>query len=346
MNHLNPYRPRILPVSQELERPLWSVMIPTYNCTDYLRYTLKSVLAQDPGADKMQIVVVDKHSTEGDPATVVKELAGDRVEFYRQPRNVGLMNNFQTCFELSRGKLIHLLCSDDCVREGFYEKMAQTFEQHSEVGAAFCRSILIDKHNQWQGLSDFEMAHSGILPKDWLHKIAELCCISVPSLAVVRREVYENLGGFDRRCGISADWEMWVRIFTHYPMWFEAEPLAMWRVHLQSANNLNAKSDVFIQENYNTVETILESYFPEIEANSKLARTAKQNCAFLALESADSLIQKGDINGGMLQLKTALNYSKSFKVLRSASRIFLWNRTISILQKMLKFGGYRESIGM
>ena len=223
--------------------------------------------------------------------------------------------------------------------------MALPFEENPEVGAAFCRSILIDKNNEWQGLSDFEMPNSGILPQDWLHRIAELCCISVPSLAVVRRDVYENLGGFDRRCGISADWEMWVRIFANYPMWFEAEPLAMWRVHLESANNVNAKSDIFIEENYNTVETILQSYFPN-GVNSKLARTVKQNCAFLALESANALIQKGDISEGMVQLKTALNYSKSPKVLRSASRIFLWNRTISLGKKVLKSGGYRESLEM
>ncbi|MBV6621577.1 MAG: glycosyltransferase [Rivularia sp. (in: Bacteria)] len=343
MNHLHPYRPSILPIQQDVERPLWSVMIPTYNCAEYLRYTLKSVLAQDPGPQKMQIVVIDNNSTEDDPKAVVEELGAGRVEFYQQLSNVGLMNNFQTCFELSRGKLIHLLCSDDCVREGFYEKMAQPFEEHPEVGAAFCRSILIDDRNQWKGLSDFEMPHSGILPKSWLHRIAELCCISVPSVAVVRREVYENLGGFDRRCGISADWEMWVRIFAHYPMWFEAEPLAMWRVHLQSANNVNVKSDVFIQENYNTVETILKSYIPETEAN-KLAQTTKQNCAFLALESADTLIKKGDIPKGMLQIKTALSYSKSPKVVKSASRIILWNRTISILKKMVKSGEYRKTL--
>ncbi|MBF2018339.1 MAG: glycosyltransferase family 2 protein [Rivularia sp. T60_A2020_040] len=343
MSQLNPYRPSILPVSPEVKRPLWSVMIPTYNCAEYLRYTLKSILAQDPGVDQMQIVVVDNHSTEDNPEAVVKELGADRIEFYRQTSNVGMMNNFQTCFELSRGKLIHLMCSDDGVREGFYQKMAQPFEKHPELGAAFCRSIAIDQYNQWQGLSDFEMPTSGILPKKWLHRIAELCCISVPSLAVVRREVYENLGGFDRRCGISGDWEMWVRIFSHYPMWFEAEPLAMWRVHLNSANNVNAKSNVFIQENYHTVETILNSYFSQ-ENNHKLARTAKQNCAFLALESADFLIIKGDIPGAMLQLKTALKYSKSYKVVRSASRILLWNRTISILQKVVKSDGYNTSI--
>lgn len=342
MNHLNPYRPKILPISSEIERPVWSVMIPTYNCGKYLEETLKSVLAQDPGRDKMQIVVVDNCSTENDPQAIVEELGAGRVEFYRQPHNVGMMNNFQTCFELSRGKLIHLLCSDDCVREGFYEKMARTFEEHPQVGAAFCRSILIDKHDQWQGLSDFEMPNSGILPKSWLYRIAETCCISVPSLAVVRREVYEHLGGFDKRCGISADWEMWARIFAHYPMWFEAEPLAMWRVHLESANNVNAKSKVFIQENYNTVETIFKSYLPQ-EMNAKLARTARKNCAFLALESADFLISKGDISGAIAQLKTALNYSKSFRVIRSASRIILWNLALTYLRKVLRFASYINS---
>ena len=125
MNELNPYRPSILPLPEGVKRPLWSVMIPTYNCAEYLRYTLATVLAQDPGIDRMQIAVVDNNSCDDDPAAVVEELGRGRVEFYRQPSNVGIMNNFQTCFELSKGKLIHLLCSDDCVREGFYEKMAR-----------------------------------------------------------------------------------------------------------------------------------------------------------------------------------------------------------------------------
>lgn len=338
MSHLNPYRPSILPVKSGVERPLWSVMISTYNSAEYLRDTLKSVLAQDPGVDKMQIVVVDNHSTEDDPAAVVEELGSGRVEFYRQPHNIGIRDNFQTCFELSRGKLIHLLCSDDCIKEGFYEKMAQPFHRHPELGAAFCRSILINKHNQCQSLSDFEIPASGILPKNWLHRIAEICSISVPSLTVVRREVYENLGGFDCRCGISADWEMWVRIFAHYPMWFEAEPLAMWRIHLDASKH--KASDVLIQDNSNHVETIFDSYLSR-KTNTNVAASAKQNCAFLALESAEILIQKDNISGAMVQIKTALNYSKSYQVFRSASRILLWNRTLNILQKVVKSGGYK-----
>src|SRR4028119_1785319 len=135
------YRSRISPVPEGESRPLWSVMIPTYNCAKYLRETLASVLAQDPGSEVMQIAVVDDDSTQDDPAAVVEELGRGRVEFYRQPHNVGLVKNFQTTLELSRGKLIHQLHGDDLVQIGFYQKLQRAFIENPEIGAAFCRHM-------------------------------------------------------------------------------------------------------------------------------------------------------------------------------------------------------------
>jgi glycosyltransferase involved in cell wall biosynthesis len=84
-----PYRPTITPLPSDELRPLWSVMIPAYNCAQFLRETLQSVLAQDPGPEIMQIEVVDDCSTRDDPEAVVAELGRGRVSFFRQPQNVG-----------------------------------------------------------------------------------------------------------------------------------------------------------------------------------------------------------------------------------------------------------------
>ena len=64
---------KINQITDEVKRPLWSVLIPTHNCAHYLRETLQSVLAQDPGEAIMEIIVVDDHSTKDDPEAVVKE---------------------------------------------------------------------------------------------------------------------------------------------------------------------------------------------------------------------------------------------------------------------------------
>jgi glycosyltransferase involved in cell wall biosynthesis len=113
-------------------------MIPAHDCAGYLRETLASVLAQDPGPDQMQIEVVDDASSD-DPRGAVDELGQGRVGFFRQPRNVGHVANFNTCLERSRGQLVHLLHGDDCVRDGFYVAMQRLLEREVEAGAASCR---------------------------------------------------------------------------------------------------------------------------------------------------------------------------------------------------------------
>ena len=53
----------IHPVPEGVSRPLWSVMIPVYNRAKYVSQAVESVLAQDPGPDRMQIFVLH-NSTE------------------------------------------------------------------------------------------------------------------------------------------------------------------------------------------------------------------------------------------------------------------------------------------
>ena len=66
--------PVIRPVEDSVDRPLWSVMIPAYNCYNTLGETITSVLMQAPGKDQMQIEVVDDGSTDGDVKALVDEL--------------------------------------------------------------------------------------------------------------------------------------------------------------------------------------------------------------------------------------------------------------------------------
>ena len=117
----------IAALSPSVKRPLWSVMIPAYNCSSYLRDAIKSVLAQDPGAEKMQIEVIDDCSTDEDVAALVAEIGKGRIGFFRQEKNVGSLRNFETCLNRSEGVLIHLLHGDDLVKPGFYREIEKLF---------------------------------------------------------------------------------------------------------------------------------------------------------------------------------------------------------------------------
>lgn len=226
--------PVIKPVEDSALRPLWSVMIPVYNCISTVEETLRSVLVQALPADQMQIEVVDDASTDGDVKQLIETVGKGRVKYYRQPTNVGSLSNFETCINRAEGKIVHLLHGDDKVKEGYYKKIAELFEKYPEAGAAFCRFQTIDSRGNFLWNHGKEMNHDGILD-DWLNKIASQQRLQYCSISI-KREVYEKLGGF---YGVTygEDWEMWVRIAAHYPVAYTPEILAEYRVHSNSISH-------------------------------------------------------------------------------------------------------------
>src|SRR5713101_8359248 len=140
---LKPPAIRVLPVDHG--RPVWSVMIPTYNPRpDYLEETLHSVLQQDSGREQMQIEVVDDCSPGMDVAALVKAIAGERVQFSRTAKNLGLAGCWNTCIERSRGQWVHILHQDDWVLPGFYARFEALIKTVQGINAAFARYLHAD----------------------------------------------------------------------------------------------------------------------------------------------------------------------------------------------------------
>jgi glycosyltransferase involved in cell wall biosynthesis len=318
----HPHRAAIGTISDGMPRPQWSVMIPTYNSGRYLRETLASVLSQDPGPAAMQIEVVDDHSTQDDPATVVEEVGHGRVAFYRQPTNLGHTRNFETCLRRSRGMLVHLLHGDDCVRDGFYRAMEHAFGEHPEIGAAFCRYIAIDEEGRWLSTAPLEQPASGVLP-NWLETIAVGQRLQAPCMTV-RREVYERLGGFDDRIRYyGEDWEMWVRIAAHYPVWYQAEPLALYRVRAASLSGYSLRTGENVRDLRRVID-ISRTYLPSASADA-VSRKARASCALAALRRARRMLGTGDLRGPLAQTREALQCDHSPGVVaRAAALLGAW----------------------
>jgi glycosyltransferase involved in cell wall biosynthesis len=237
-NSGNPKRrstePQIAPVPAGVTRPLWSVMIPTFNCARHLRETLESVLAQDPGPEQMQIEVVDDCSDKDDPENVVKEIGRGRVLFHKKPVNEGAVRNFNTCLERSHGHLIHILHGDDLVETGFYTEFTAAFEASADCAAIFCRAFDIGENRELLGLSGF--CQSLTKGSNDARELLIGNPLRTPA-AVVRRCFYERYGGFDPSLVHTADWDMWVRTIVNGRARMLNRPLASYRIFEGSDTN-------------------------------------------------------------------------------------------------------------
>lgn len=314
--------PYIAPAQKEsdsYERPLWSVMIPAYNCSKYLPETLESVLKQAPGGDKMQIEVCDDASTDADIKQMVADIGKGRIDYFRQPENVGSLRNFETCLNRSRGKLIHLLHGDDKVRTGFYERMENLFHQYPEIGAAFCRYVSIDEYDGNEMISDLEMQDAGILD-NWLERLACKQRIQTPAM-VVRRSVYEKWGGF---YGVhyGEDWEMWLRIAANYKVGYISEVLAEYRKHDISISGQYILTGQNIRD-LKQVMNISKQYFPHGQWQM-IHKKAKKFYADYAINTARKIWGRYQHPGGTKsQIREAFSLNHDRAVLYQAAKLYI-----------------------
>lgn len=275
-------------------------MIPVYNCARYLEETLRSVLAQDPGPEEMQIAVLDDLSDD-DPAEVVHRLAPGRVEYVRHASRQGAAGNFNACVRLARGHWVHILHGDDAVRPGFYEAMRQGIADHPEIVASFCRAIFVDRFGNWLGISDLDLDQAGIYP-DFLAKIAVGNRIWTPVI-VVKRDVYEKMGGFNPHLPHCCDWDMWKRVALVGPVWFDPRPLALYRQHEASDTSKLIRKAANIADMRKALELSLH-YLPP-ESAREWVKAGRRRVAEIALVSARELLEKRQFRAGWLHLVEA-----------------------------------------
>jgi glycosyltransferase involved in cell wall biosynthesis len=275
--------PKINPIGEGFEKPLWSVMVPVYNCSQFIPDVLEGLLCQNIPEKDMEIEVVDDASTDADVEKIVNEIGKGRIKYFRQSKNVGSLRNFKTCIERSRGKLIHLLHGDDRVLPGYYSAIQRLFETYPAAGAAFCNYRYINEKGTENFCQPLEMPGEGLL-KDWLLRIAERNLIQYAAITV-KREVYEDLGSF-YASNYGEDWEMWVRIAQKYPFAYTPNLLAEYRQHHCSITGDKFQKGESLKD-INYVMELVQNYIPESHRKT-LLRKSKKYYAWYGLGNAIS----------------------------------------------------------
>jgi glycosyltransferase involved in cell wall biosynthesis len=271
-------------------RPVVSVMIPVYQPGHFLIDAVKSVLASGMDREEMQIAIVDDASPTTDIAGLIEQAgATHRVELHRSERNRGLAGNWNYCLQLARGGIVHVLHQDDVVDSDFYRRMLPAFAKHPSVGMAFCRHAFVDESNRTERVSHRERWFAGKL-NNWLPRISEWQRIQCPA-ALVRRSVYEQLGGYRPDLRYALDWEMWVRIAAQYPVWYEPRVLAHYRRHASSETNRLRNMSKLDTDVLKAIETFADSL-----PNSQRNLLASRAYAAFAQRALRQLIESRSAN--------------------------------------------------
>jgi glycosyltransferase involved in cell wall biosynthesis len=297
-----------------LARPVFSVMIPYYEGNQYLAATLTSILTQDIPAELLEIVVVDDCSEQQSPQQIIADIGQNRVSYYRQVKNVGIVENWNTCIRQARGHWVHILHQDDLVLPGFYQSFSKGLQSHPEVGGLFCRHIYMDENSHWMFLSELEAIEDGIIPDLNQRVAAGTVSMQCPSV-VIKRATYEALGGFSSDFPYAADIEMWGRVVSKLPIYYEPTPLACWRVHSAALSSKMIRSGQYIIDAYKILNLFKESYFLEIKSSIWKARRTRGR-VYISQKILQTLNEK--------EYKLAYAYSSKMLKLDPGLKVYLY----------------------
>ena len=120
-------------------------VIPVYNGEKFIRQTLESVAKQTVRPDR--VIVIDNCSTDA-TEPIVKEFQPIKVEWIRNPTNIGLFGNCNRALEFaSEAKYLLLLCADDLIEPKFFELTTAALESCDGFGLAYVLDERIDEND-------------------------------------------------------------------------------------------------------------------------------------------------------------------------------------------------------
>ena len=107
-----------------------SVCIPTYNRSDYLKYSVNSVLQQT--YRDWELIVCDDGSTDNTPE-VIQSYSDPRLRYVRHPQNIGRSRNMRSGFDAAAGEYFIKFDDDDAITPEFLAKTVAILDDNTEV---------------------------------------------------------------------------------------------------------------------------------------------------------------------------------------------------------------------
>ncbi|MDF5725002.1 MAG: glycosyltransferase family 2 protein [Rhizonema sp. PD37] len=272
------------------QQPLVSVIIPTYNRSNYLTQAIASAVGQS--YKNIEIIVSDDCSPENQ-RKIIESFQDPRIRFRRNRQNLGISLNVIGAFQEAKGKYVASLNDDDMWNEDFLEKLVPQLDANPNLVIAFSDHYVMDSDGRIDDVATEENSQrwkrdqlkEGIYQPFYEIGIVHQAVASAVA-TVIRKDAIE-WNKFGPQMGPF--WDLYLTYLACRNgggAYYCPEKLSKYRVHSQSetmiSGNVNAiakirksKASIFCYRQFMEDEQLQEfkSYFREqwLQAHTNLA---------------------------------------------------------------------------
>ena len=208
-------------------KPLVTIVTPSYNQAPYLEETIKSVLSQT--YNKIEYIIIDGGSEDGS-LEVIRKYA-DHLAHWVSEKDRGQTEAINKGFDLARGEILAWINSDDTLLPNAVEEAVQFLQANQEIGLVYGDANYIDEKSRVIGKFPAAQTDLKRLRRGYVH---------IPQQAsFFRKTLWDQVGPLDPEFFFAMDYDLWVRIASVSEIRYVPRTWANFRLH-RDAKTINA----------------------------------------------------------------------------------------------------------
>jgi len=130
-----------------MKRPLVTIALPVFNGEDFLAQAVECLLKQD--YDHFELIILDNCSTDATERMCSSFCEQDRrVRYYRHPRNLGALPNFNSAIRFAQGEFFMFAAHDDFWEPNFLKELVPLLLHDETLGLAFSGLDFVDENGR------------------------------------------------------------------------------------------------------------------------------------------------------------------------------------------------------
>src|ERR1035437_3711421 len=259
-----------------------SVIIPNYNHARFLPRRIESVLRQT--LQDFDLILLDDCSTD-DSRSLLSSYADDprvRIEF-NEVNSGSPFKQWNKGVRLARGEYVWIAESDDYADERLLERLVAILDAEPSVVFVNCRSMRVYADGRVDGFADTDLVL--VNPDKWTNDFiadgrdecknyfVHLDPVFNASSVLLRRSVYEQVGGADEGLRCCGDWKLFAAMALQGRIAHIKEPLNYYRVHDASVSARSTQGGLAAAEYLSVMRWVLGQVTPTEFARRKLSET-------------------------------------------------------------------------
>ena len=190
--------------------PKFSIVIPTHNRPNHLRRAVKSLIAQD--VPDSEIIVVNDGSNE-DYSDFLAEF-GKSVNYITQPNALGVSVARNTGVRNASGDWIVFLDDDDLMAPGYLNAVATAIKTET-FDYCWCGVKFVFPPQHVGGKHLTQIVRKPAVAETQHEKIANILALGASFGLAIRKEVFEECGGFNPKFNVGEDTDLFIKLLTN-----------------------------------------------------------------------------------------------------------------------------------